>query len=224
MNPRLFLMTTLAALFLSVSAHSEPLPDRLLGKVNIRDSVKIDAKAKKELAAIAVRIKKSRNKGAVKIVGNVPSAESQEDYISKSVFLARNVEAKLKPLLSGKYQLFITASKYSGEKSAGPSFVEIYLYPYELRVEGAGFSSSQVTSDSMPKDQNAHLPPVQTDTQTSADDGLLTRPPADDEAVEVTSRKERLQNETEDSALADDLVSKAKARAAEKMKRLEREQ
>ena len=223
MNLRLLSLAVLAVIFLSAAhPYAEPVPDRLIGKVSIRNSAKLDAQAKKEISAIAAKIKKVRANGTVKIVGDVPSAESQDEYISKAVFMAHNVESQIKKLLSARYQVYVTASRYSGEKRAGSNSVEIHLYPYELKAEGAGFISSQVTSEEQPRERES-LPAISS-PEPPSDSGLLSSPAADYERVEVTSRKEKRVTETEDPALANDLVNRAKARAAEKAKRLQREQ
>jgi hypothetical protein len=219
MNFRVSATVILATLFLAVPAFSEPVPDRLIGKVNIRNSAKLDSQAKKAITAIAAKIKKIRPNGVVRITGDVPAADSQDEYISKAVFMSRNVEAQIKPLLSSRYQVYITAPKYSGEKRTGLNSVDIHLYPHELKAAGAGFISSQISSEPLPTVQDA--PPSSFTTKPPSDSGLLTPAPPDDEQIEVSSKKERLRKETEDPALANELVNRAKARAAEKAKRLE---
>jgi len=230
MKPRILLAVILAAVTVSAPAYSEPDADQLLGRVTIRNPEKLDGQAKKELTAIAARIKKLRPGGAIKVVGDVPSAESQDEYLSRSAFIARNVENYLKTLISARYQIFITASKYGTEKRAGLDSVEIHLYPHELKVEGAGFISSKVTSEEAPKEPSLVQEPTSLqppDTapppRTPAYEGLLTPPPSDEEYAEVTSKKERLRVESENPALANDLVIRAKARAAERARRLEQE-
>lgn len=228
MSLRIFIAAILASFIVSAPAFSEPVADQFLGRVTIRNPAKLDGQAKKELAAIAAKIKKLRPDGAVKVTGDVPAAESQDEYLSRSVFIARNVETYLKTIISGRYQVFITASKYSAEKRAGQNSVEIHLYPHGLKVEGAGFISSKLTSESVPKEHDSaqeptSLQPPGTDplAQSPAYDGLLTPPPSDEEYTEVTSKKERQRVESENPALANELVIRAKARAAEKAKRLE---
>lgn len=234
MSLRIFLTAILAAFFVSAPAHSEPVADRLIGRVTIRNPAKLDGQAKKEIAASAAKIKKILPAGTIKLMGDVPSAESQDEYLSRSVFIARNVETYLKTLVSGRYQIFIMASKYSAEKRAAADSVEIHLYPHELKVEGAGFISSQVTSDAVPIEPQSVQEPVQEPValpssdsaplaQTPTYNGLLTPPPSDEEYAEVTSKKERQRVETENPSLANDLVIRAKARAAEKMRRLEQQ-
>lgn len=222
MSLRFFLAVTFAALIVSAAAYSEPVPGRLIGKVAITASAKLDAKAKKELAVIADKIKKTRQNGTIKIIGDLPSAESQEEYLVISAFMARSVEAQLRSLLSGKYQLFITASKYSGAKKVGQSSVEIHLYPHELKTAEGGFTSSSVQSEVVPNGlEPKHESPTLTEPQQPVQSGLLSPPPEDDEQVEVTSKKERAKIETENPSLANELVIKAKARAAEKARKLE---
>jgi hypothetical protein len=86
----------------------------------------------------------------------------------------------------------------------------------------AGFTSSQITSEELPKERGPVFEQsTQSVHQQPAQSGLLTPPPADDDQVEVSSKKERVRKETENPALANELVIRAKARAAEKTKRLE---
>ena len=223
MNRNYFLTVTLSLLLISAPVYSGSVPDRLIGKVAIPNSAKLDIRAKKELAAIAAKINKSRQKGVVKLKGDVPSAASADEYVTKAAFLARSVEAHLKPLLLKKYQVYITASKYSGEKRTGQSSVEIALYPHELRDEYAGSTSDAVTSEVLPTERNpVYEQPAQPVYQQPAQSGLLTPPQDADGPVEVTSKKERGKREPDENpALANELVLRAKARAAEKAKRLQ---
>jgi len=221
MNLSFFLTVFLSVLVISAPVYSEAVPDRLIGKVNILDPAKLDTKAKKELVSIAARIKKSLQKGTVKLKGDVPSAESEDDYIYKSAFMARNVEIYLKPLLAGKYQVYITASKFSGEKRGGQNSVEINLYPHELMVEVDGFTATHVTSQDKPTEvEPVYEKPTQPVFQ-QPESGLLSLPADDYEPVEARSKKEKSKQVTENPALANELVNRAKARAAEKARRLE---
>jgi len=221
MNLSIFLTAFLAVLAISASGHSETVPDRFIGKVNILNPSKLDTKAKKELVSIAARIKKSMQKGTVKLKGDVPSAESEDDYIVQSAFMARNVETYLKPLLAGRYQVFVTASKFSGEKRAGQNSVEINLYPHELMVEVDGFTGANVTSQEKPAEGETFYEKPIKPVYQQPESGLLSLPADDHESAEATSKKERSKQVTENPALANELVIRAKARAAEKARRLQ---
>jgi len=221
MNLIFYLTAFFSLLVISAPVYSEAVPDRLMGKVNILNPAKLDSKAKKELTAIAAKIKKSLQRGTVKLKGDVPSAESEDDYIIKSAFMARNVEIYLKPLLAGKYQVFITASKFSGEKRGGQNSVEINLYPHELMVEVEGFTAAHVTSQDKPAEgEPVYEKPAQPVFQ-QPESGLLSLPADDYEPVEARSKKEKTKQVTENPALANELVNRAKARAAEKTRRLQ---
>jgi len=221
MKLNFFLTLSLSLLVISAPVCSEPVPDRFIGKVNILDPAKLDAKAKKELASLAAKIKKSLQKGTVKLKGDVPAAESEDEYIYKSVFMARTVETYLKPLLAGRYQVFITASKFSGEKRAGQNSVEINLYPHELVVEVNGFTSAHVKPQDKPIEGEPVSEKPTRPVYQLPESGLLSRPADDHESVETTSKKERSKQVTENPALANELVIRAKARAAEKARRLQ---
>lgn len=213
---------------------AEPAAGRLIGKVNIRNPAKLDATAKKEISSISAKIKKSKNSGAVIIIGDAPSAESQDEYGVKAVFIARNVESYLKTLLSSKFQTFIMASKFSDTKKEASSSARIYLYPFELMVQGTGFISSQISSEDLPNPVDSPLAPTPNNvTGTSVesipvmelqvDTGLLSPPSDDNESAEITSKKERQKVDSENPALANEMVNRAKARAAERAKQLEQE-
>lgn len=222
MNPRFFIAVILSAALLCSPAFAAPVPDRLIGKVTVRNSAKLDAQAKKELAVIANKIKKSRGKGAVIIIGDVASAESQDEYILNAVFTARAVESHLKPLLSGKHEIFITAAKYGGENKSGQNSVEIRLYPHELKVMEGGIITFQATSQDVPGENvPVFYQTIRSDVPSPTQPGMLTPPPADDERGEVTSKKERMKEYIEDPVLANELVNRAKARAAARARQLE---
>ncbi len=238
MTFKTLIVAVIASLISYTTASAEPVDVLYSGKVTLSKPDKLDRQAKKDIAAVALKIKKLKRKGTVKLIGDVPSAETQEEYIAKAVFLARTVEAYLKTLLAASHQSYITAAKYGGEKRQGPNSVAILFYPHELKVQGAGFISSKVTYEDLPKVADpVESPTVTVDTadtvekpvestvnQPNIEGGLLSPAPPDDEPVEVASKKEQGRALSEDANLANDLVIRAKARAAEKAKRLEREQ
>jgi len=223
MNPSYFLVITLSLLFVSAPVHSGPMPDRFIGKVTVPNSAKLDVKTKRELAAIAAKINKSRQKGVVKLKGDVPSATSGDEYATKAAFLARNVETYLRPLLLKRYQVYITVPKYSGVKRSGQNSVEIALYPHELVVGYGAIAEPVALSEALPTDREpVYEQPAQPVYRQPAQSGLLTPPQDADGPVAGTSKKERISREPEENPdLANELVRKAKARAAEKAKRLQ---
>lgn len=224
MNSRISVLLFFAVITLASPLFGEPVPDLLIGKIILRNSTKLDAQAKKDLAAFAMKIKRMKSSGTVKITGNISMAQSQDDYAAKSVFMAQLAETYLKTVLSANYQTFITASKYTDGMKPGQNSVEIQLYPHELKVEGPGYISTITTSGEIKKQfetRTAQPAPKVPDVPPAA--SSLTPPASDSEQVEVSSRKERLTTENEDPVLANELVNKAKARAAQKAKRLEQE-
>jgi hypothetical protein len=215
-------------LFLSAEfIQAEPVPEQLIGKITVAKSSSIDARARKELALIAQKIKKLRKSGSVRIVGTVSAAASQDDFIIKSVFVARNVETNLRKLLPQSFQTYVTTSKFEGLNSGGKTEVAVYLYPHELRPEGAKFISTdldhaqpvsapdaaQQTMERILPDKASPLP----------QGGLLSQPKYDNDLQQINDSKERIQVEAEDAVKAEELVNKAKARAAKKAKQLETE-
>lgn len=214
MKLKLIIAAILSAAILPAYTYAAPVPDQFIGKVTVPDSEKLGAKTRKELAGIANKIKMSRNKGAIIITGDVPSAQSQDEYISEAVFTARAVESHLTSLLSGKYQVFITAANYLKKSKSRYNSVEINLYPHELEIMEAGSTYIQTTSEDVSKTGvTASKPQIRSD--------LLTPPAPEDEQVEVTSKKERVKERVEDPVLANDLVNRAKARAAARARQLE---
>jgi|SRR6185369_5130641 len=220
--------TALAIAYFSASiAFAEPAAETFIGKVKIPNPVKLDNQAKKEIAAIAVKIKKSLKSGTVKLVGDVPSAGSPEDYLTKSFLLAKVVEDQLKSLLSSRYQVFLTASRYNGDHSVENNHVSVFLYPYELKAEGLRFISSQLKSQlksGKTGEDSATIPPPSAEppAEPVAVDSALSSPLSSDyDRSRIKSKKEMERVETEDSIQANELVNRAKARAAEKAKRRE---
>lgn len=225
MNTLFRLLIMVTVVIFASPLFGEPVSDLLIGKINLRNSSKLDVQAKRELAAFAAKIKKTKPTGTVKITGNISDAKSQEEYNDKSVFMAQLAEKYLKPLLSTRYQTYITASKYQAESMSGQNSLQINLYPHELRVEGAGFISTMTSSEEIPKLIEKKNPQSVTypDASPQPTNSLLSKPVSDVESVEVTSKKEKLKSDNEDPVLANELVNKAKARAAQKAKRLEQE-
>lgn len=221
----LFLVILFTLLSNPPSLSAEPVPDRFIGTVTLRNATKLDAKAKQEIASIAARIKKHRA-GVVKIVGDVPSAQSQDEYIEKSVFMARAVEEHLTTLLAGKYQVFVTATLRGEEKRAGLNSVAIRLYPHELIVMEEGATMLQALSRELPSTgEPSYEQPRPAEAPQATRSSLLTPSPAEDGEVVVTSKKERfIKKEIEDHVYANELVNRAKARAAARAKQLERDQ
>ena len=216
--------TALACTYFSASiAFAEPAAETFIGKVQVRNALKLDNQAKKELATIAAKIKKSLKSGTVKLVGDVPSAGSPEDYLTKSFLLAKVVEDQLKSLLTNRYQIFLTASRYNSDQSAGNNHVSVFLYPYELKAEGLRFISSQLKSQLKPEktgEDSAAIPPPPAE-QLPVDSALSSPLTSDYDRSSIKSKKEREKVESEDAIQANELVNRVKARAAEKAKRRE---
>jgi hypothetical protein len=197
--------------------------DVTIAKVRMRNPLKLDAKARAEVAAAAARIKKKRTIGVVKVRGNFPGAESAEEYLTRSVFMAREVETYLKSLLPAKIQVFVTASGYPGASTGGDNAVEIILYPHQLRLEemeSLRFVSTQANPiQTAPVTEPVTEEAAQPEPAPAGDAGLLSAPGAESGDQDVVSKKERDKRSSEDATLAEELVKKAKARAAERAKR-----
>jgi len=208
-------------------AHAEQPADVMLGKVRMGSIEKLDSKARADVAAVAAKIKRQRLSGVVKVRGDFPGAESAEEYLVNSVFMAREVEKYLGTLLSAKFQVFVTASAYSGASRSGENSVEIFLYPYQLRLEemeSLRYVSTKPrvpAAEPVPEPSGEPIQPVQAvkPAETAVNGGLLSAPLADADYHDTDSKKARESRITEDAARAKELVKKVKARAAERAKR-----
>lgn len=212
-------------LFSTEYVSAAPVSETLIGKMTVSKNNTIDAKSRSELAIIAKKIKKLRKSGSVRIVGTAPTASSQDDFISKSVFVARNAESHLRKLLPQSFQTYVTVAKFENLDPDGKTAVAVYLYPHELRPEGARFVSTDIdnTMPSSTSDSAQH--PIENALQGASsqttESGLLSQQQHDDGDQNRKNTRDRIQVETEDAAKAEELVNKAKARAAKKARQLE---
>lgn len=217
-----FFTVCLLVHFFVAIAFAGPAADTFIGKVKVGPAGKLDGQAKREVAAFAAKIKKSLKSGTVKLVGDVPSAGSPEDYLTQSFLLAKVVQDHLKTLLPNKFQIFLTASRYNGDQGAENNQVSVFLYPYELKAEGLNFISSQLKTEK-PAGVAVTAPPspaaVSPVGQIPADSSLSLPLSSDYDRSAPKSRREREVAETEDPVKANELVNRAKARAAEKARR-----
>lgn len=217
------LLLNLLVFAMSAAVQAEQTADVTIGKVRMRNPAKLDNKARAEIAKAATRLKKKRTVGVVKVRGDFPGAESAEEYLTKSVFMAREVEKYLKSLLPAKFQVFVTASAYSGASKSGDNAVEIILYPHQLRLEEME-SLRFVSTQANPLQTTPVTEPV---AEAAPDQelpavgaaGLLSAPGEEGDTPDIVSKKERDKRSSEDALLAEELVKKAKARAAERAKK-----
>jgi hypothetical protein len=180
--------------------------DRQIAVITLKSSLKLDPQARKEIAAAAATIRKVRNGGTVKLKGVYSGASSSDEYLTKSVFMSREVEQYLKTLLPKDQQVYSVTSAYPGEGKNGPQRVEIILYPHELEP-----AEIEVVAVANPG-------PVESPTNraTSAPSGIVS-------GSNVTTTGElsrsRTKEPSEDVELANDLVRKAKEKAARRARR-----
>jgi hypothetical protein len=220
----LFLTVVITAIF--SAGYAEEAADIPLGRVKMRYPAKLDGKVRKDVAAVAAKIKKKRSAGVIKVRGDFPGAETAEEYLTKSVFMAREVERYLRTLLPANFQVYVTASGYSGARHAGENFVEIILYPHELRLEETESLRFVSTQANAPVETEVIETPVAETAveaappaEAAVEGGMLSPPRDDGGSDEITSKREREKRSSEDPTLANELVRKAKARAAERAKR-----
>lgn len=202
-------------------AFAQPAEEKLIGQVSIKKSG-LDSKARNSLSVIAGKIKKLRKSGAVRIVGSSTDRSSQDAFITSSIFIARSCENYLRTLLPKSFQIHISASKYEENESVGNSAVTVFLYPHELKVQGARFVSSEISQEEpvYTPSANASDKPV-TVNRESKDSSLLSKPVQIETPPQNVFSKEDLRVQEEDPQAADELVNKAKARALKRAKQLE---
>jgi len=200
------------------AAISAPLDDKLMGSVHIRANMKLDSQARKEISNIAAKIKKSRIKGAVKLRGDCPAAGNADEYLTKSVFMAREVEQYLKSLLPPRQQIYLMTNNFSEDRRVGPNVVELFLYPKELlaveELQDLRVDSSQTL------DIPQQIQPVpETDIRQATEPAVRTPQVVDGNTTVVTTERVKSEQPSEDAALANELVNRVKARAAQRAKR-----
>lgn len=205
------LLAVLFCLFPLLVHADEPTEDKLIGTVQIRANMKLDAQARKEIAAAAAKIKKAKP-GTVKLRGSYAAAATPDEYLSKSVFIAREVAQYLKTLLPSKQQIYTLFSPYSEENSE-MSVVEILFYPRELsegnvEIFNVNTIGRQQTGQQPPAGQAVPQAPAEQTPDTVKEGGKR--------GPDVGARPEQTH---EDARRAEDLVRRAKERAAERARR-----
>ncbi len=215
-NTMKILYLLMALMFVPLHASAEQEEDRLMGKVSLKAGLKLDASARREIAAAAGRIKKSPA-GTVKLKGIYGAARSADEYLTKSVFMAREVERHLKTMLPPKQQIYAVTSQFAPGEKVSRNVVEIYFYPYELKP--AEVESLKVTStdsrDIVVKEEKMVTP-----VEVESDKGVSSSPAAVD--IPVTYRQSAPQKVEEDARKAEELVNRVKERAAERARRRQR--
>lgn len=185
--------------------------DKLIAQVHLKANTKLDSRARKEIAAAAAKIKKFSG-GAVKLRGIYALASTPEEYLAKSVFMAREVELYLKTLLPSRQQIYTVASQFSPRTRGAQSVVEILFYPYELKqIEDETIKVNTLES------RDVILPsvaPPESEAGSNAVPGNINVP---DEKRVTYERKETV-TVTEDAKRAEELVRRAKERALERAK------
>jgi hypothetical protein len=221
--PLLMFIILVLGSFFSVNTCSASSEESLLGWVTIRsNNLKLDGQAKKEIAKIASKIRKIKVRGAIKIRGDYPVAGDPEEYLIKSVFMAREVEQQLKLYGAGKHQLFLVASRYKGVNRSGKSIVELFLYPHELeeiQIEHLQKTFPETASDPV-KELRPEISqqPFQT-SQRPAKSSEQATDRFDSGMSKVEPRRGKPYQPEEDPKLANELVRRAKAKAAERARR-----
>ena len=209
------IVLVLIILIPTLACAEEPADDKLIGKVRIKSNLKLDAQARKEIAAAAARIKKGKT-GTVKLRGCYSAASTGDEYLSKSVFMAREVEQYMKTLLPERQKIYTMFSPFSDEKKNGENMVEIFLYPHELKP--ADFEGFRVnTVEGKPVVQQ--LSGTQAEPKAEPKAHVEPSPGKAADAKSVRSGTVRAEQPTEDARRAEELVRRVKERAAKRAKR-----
>jgi len=207
-----FLLPLLLCLLPLLVHADEPTEDKLIGTVQIRTNMKLDAQARKEIAAAAAKIKKAKP-GTVKLRGSYAAAATPDEYLSKSVFIAREVAQYLKTLLPPKQQIYTLFSPYSEDNRGEMSVVEILFYPRVLsegnvEIFNVNTIGRQPIGQQPPASLAVPQAPAEQTPETVKDGGRG-----------VPGVGARPEQPSEDARRAEDLVRRAKERAAERAKR-----
>lgn len=195
----------------------EAVVDKLMGTVPIKPGFKLDTKARREIAAAAARIKRL-GAGTVKLRGSYPPASTEDDYISRSVFIAREVEQYMKTLLPARLKIYTLFSPYSVDKKIGDAKVEIFFYPRELKA--ADFEGFRVNAAEEGKPVVRQISGGQAETQVETQVPAVEQAPVKthDDGKTVQIPAARPVQPAEDARRAEELVRRAKARAAKRAK------
>ena len=206
------ILLVLVILIPTLACADDPVDDKFIGKVRIKSNLKLDSQARKEIAAAAAKIKNGKT-GTVKLRGSYTSASTADEYLSKSVFMAREVEQYMKTLLPARQRIYTMFTPFSDEKRNGENMVEIFLYPHELKAaDFEGFRVNtvegkpviqQISGSQAGPQEHVEQTPVQ-----AADDGKS-----------VSYGNARPEQSSEDVRRAEELVRRVKERAANRAKR-----
>jgi hypothetical protein len=192
------------------------------GQVQLADgSATLDSKAKKQILAIVEAILKQRSDALLMIEGDMATEKDPELYIGKSLTLAKEVELFLRDSITAPLDIIIACRKLKpGNNKEGsvkfsvmPSSFKADKLTEKRRVEwvlvekGESFEITEYAdAPTSPTGQTAE--PLYIDPQLERK--LAQQRQAAQRAVAEQSRK------------ADDLVTRSKAKAAEKARKLER--
>jgi hypothetical protein len=221
---------------------AETTEDRLLGKVSFRRDVsRLDGQGRREVADIAAKVRRIVKPGAVKIRGVYRASDDQGDNLANGVLMARTVEQQLKSAGAGPHQVFIVASRPDLRSKSGQNFVEVLFYPHELEEReiillqgGGGTPEAAPTPIQQPsKSSRPGEPRSPAASPVPAVSPVPVAPGADKRAlspartdastrdVEGQRRGKQAPQPVEDVNMANELVRRAKAKAAERAKRAE---
>lgn len=204
-------LLVLVVLLPAVASAEDPSDDKLIGTVRIKSNLKLDVQARKEISAAAARIKKGKS-GTVKLRGSFAAATTEDEYLSKSVFMAREVEQYMRTLLPARQKIYTMFSPVTNERKRD-NVVEIFLYPHELKA--ADFEGFRLTTvEGKPSVQQ--ISGSQAEPPAAA--GQAPERPA---AAGKSASRETVRPEPppEDVNRAEELVRRAKERAANRAKR-----
>ncbi len=218
---RVVIVLTLTVMAVSSMAAETKVVGERRGGVNLAgDSIGQDNKAKKQVISLVESILKERADALVMIEGDVATEKNPEEYVSKSLTLAKEVELFLHDSLKSPPDVIIACRKLK----PGPvreNSVKFSVMPASFKAERFGEKRSVkwvVVEKGESFEVTEYAEPLSGASQMA--EPLYIDPQLERKLVQQRQATQRAV--VEQSRKADDLVARSKAKAAEKARKLER--
>lgn len=212
---------TLSAFTAPVLAAQQATIGERKGQVQLTgDSVSLDSKAKKQIIAIVEAILKQRSDALLMIEGDMATEKDPDVYISKSLTLAKEVELFLRDSITAPLDIIIACRKFKpGNKE---SSVKFSVMPSSFKADKLT-EKRRVEWVMVEKGESFEI--TEYADAPSGPSGLAAEPLYIDPQLERKLAQQRQAAQravAEQARKADDLVTRSKAKAAEKARKLER--
>lgn len=185
------------------------------------DSVSLDSKAKKQILAIVEAILKQRSDALLMIEGDMATEKAPDVYISKSLTLAKEVELFLRDSITAPLDIIIACRKLKPGNSQESS-VKFSVMPSSFKADKLT-EKRRVEWVLVEKGESFEI--TEYADAPSGPTGLTAEPLYIDPQLERKLAQQRQAAQravAEQARKADDLVTRSKAKAAEKARKLER--